>query len=136
MFIKGFILAVTECIDSYQAHIDATSMHPHNNTQKQMERHIHTSQALFIFTIYATNLAVIRLISLADFGSDLRYWMTRGNHIEPRYDRIQGRSLMPCTKTQLDHVLPHNTGSLRIPSLLQLTFPLKDTITQLPASCF
>lgn len=62
--------------------------------------------------------------------------MTRGNHIEPRYDHIQGRPLMPWTETQLDHVLTHNTGSLLIPSLLQLTFPLKDNITQLPASCF
>lgn len=35
-----------------------------------------------------------------------------------------------------DRVLTHNTGSLFTPSLLQLTFPLKDNITQLPTSCF
>lgn len=98
----------------------------------------HTSQAPapFIFTFYATKPTVIWVISPADSGSDLRYWMTRGNHIEPRYDQIQGRPLMHCSETQLDHVLTHNTGSLLIPSLQQLTFPLKDNITQLPASCW
>lgn len=34
------------------------------------------------------------------------------------------------------HILTHNTVSLVILSLLQLTFPLKDNITQLLASCF
>lgn len=32
--------------------------------------------------------------------------MTRGNHTEPRYDRTQGRPLMPCAQIKLDHVLP------------------------------
>lgn len=66
--------------------------------------------AEFIFTMYASKQTVIRGISPADSGSDLRYWMTRGNHIEPRYDQIQGRPLMACTKTQLHHVVTHSTA--------------------------
>lgn len=130
-------------IDSYRPHIDATSMHTHSNTQIEMERltsHTHTLvQAKFLShssSLFMLPNRLIWVISPADSGSDSRYWMTRGNHIEARYDQIQGRPLMPCTKTQLDHVLTHNTGSLLIQSLLQLTFPLKHNITQLPASCF
>lgn len=113
MFIKGFILTVTECIDYYQAHIDATSMHMHSNTHKHAA---HSS------SLYATKPTLIWVISLADSGSDLRYWMTRGNHIEPRYDQIQRHPLMPCTKTQLDHVLTHNTGSQLVISAAHIPF--------------
>lgn len=125
---------------TYRCNIHA---HAQQHTDKDGETHYtHThmgasqAPAPFIFTIYATKPTVIWVISPADPGSDLRYWMTRGNHIEPRYDQIRGRPLMPCSETQLDHVLTHNAGSLLIPSLLQLTFPLKDNITQLPASCW
>lgn len=107
------------------------------NIRAQVHKHTRAQASVaFIFTIYVTKRAAIWVISPPDFGSDLRYWMTRGNHIEPRYDQIQGRPLMPYAGTPLDHVLTHNTGSLLIPSLLQLTFPLKDNITQLPTSCF
>lgn len=49
-----------------------------------------TGPGLFIFTIYGSKQTVMQLISAADSGSDLRNWMTRGNHIGPRYGRIRG----------------------------------------------
>lgn len=52
-----------------------------------------------------------------------------------RYDQIQGRPLMLRVQTKLDHVLLHKTGGQLIPSLLQLTFPLKVNITRLPTAC-
>lgn len=115
--------------------------HPCNRTTTHRNRwrdtsHIHTSQPNSSWPFTLPNQLRYKLISPADSGSDVRHWMTRGNHIEPRYDHIEERLLMPCTKTQLDHALPYKKGSLLIPSLMQLTFPLKDNITQLPASCF
>lgn len=68
------------------------------------------------------------MISAADSGSDFGCWMTGGNHTNVIRFGL-------CADTQ-HHVLTHNTGSMLIPSLLQLTFPVKDNITQLPASCF
>lgn len=52
-----------------------------------------------------------------------------------RYDQIQGHPLMLRVQTKPDHVLLHKTGGQLIPSLLQLTFPLKVNITRLPTAC-
>lgn len=75
--------------------------------------------------IYLHFMRLNWLISRSDSGSGLRQRMTGGNHIGHRYNQIQGRPLMPCVQTKLDHVLLHNTGGQLIPSLLQLIFPLK-----------
>lgn len=48
--------------------------------------------------------------------------MTRGNHIEPRYDQIRRHALMLCTETELDAVLTHNTGSALIISAAHIAF--------------
>lgn len=98
----------------------------HSNTLRYKWRHTHApAPTEFIFAIYATKPTLIWVISPADSGSDLRYWMTRGNHTDPRYDRIQSHALMLCIETQLDHVLTHNTGSLVIISVAHIPFEIQ-----------
>lgn len=99
---------------TYRCNINAHAQQHTNRTHK------HTLP--FIFTFYATKLTQIWVISSTDSGLDLRYWMTRGNHIEPRYDQIQRHPLMLCTETELDPVLTHNTGSKLIISAAHIAF--------------
>lgn len=110
MFIKAFILAVRERIDPYREHIDTTSMHRRDESHARRPA---------LAQVYSSSLftAANRLISPADSGLDLRNWMTRGNHIGPRYDRIQVAFSNGCTKIKLDHVVPRCKGSLRILSI-------------------
>lgn len=106
-----------------------THKHTHARTPALAEVY---SSSLFMVASRLWSDWSLRLILVQIWGN----WMTRGNHIGPRYDHIRGTSSNGCTKIKLDHVLPQSTGSLRTPSLLRPTFPLKDATTQLPASCF
>lgn len=139
MFIKAFILAVRERIDpyrgAYRCNIHAVA-ESHSNTHKHTSTC--TAPGLFIFTIYGSKQTVMPLISAADSGSDLRNWMTRGNHIGPRYDRIRfGTSFNGCTEIKLDHVLSLCTGGPACPcSSCSQCSREKGGVTQLPASCF
>lgn len=101
---------------------DTDISHTHTHTQ---------APTAFIFAIYATKWLwtewshQLILVQIEGIGQQ--------EEITQKPDVIRFR---PCTYTRLDHALTRNTGSRLIPSLLQLTFPLKDDITQLPASCF
>lgn len=94
MFIKGFILAVSECIDSYQVYIDATSMHKLTSTHTRGQIDTSHTQAKLphssrLFMLLHPSITVI---SPADSGSDLRYCVTRGNHGDT--DRITFRDVL------------------------------------------